>query len=141
MKKLTPVGCLPLPQGYIHVYGNHYHFQISFSLKPLGQSKPNFMWSLLWKGEKVYIKGPGHMTKMAATPIYDKNLQKSFSRTFRCSPMIMKLGMKHYELKLYTVYINDDQVDLDLFYNNFKCCETCFFCTHSRLRYQVSIYR
>ena len=29
-------------------------------------------------GKKVYINGPGHMTKMAATPIYDKNLQKSF---------------------------------------------------------------
>ena len=24
------------------------------------------------------------------------------------SPMIMKLGMEHYVLKLYTVYINDD---------------------------------
>ena len=54
--------------------------------------------------------------------------------------MIMKLGMKHYELKLYTVYINDDRVDLDLFYSNFLCCET-YFCTHSRLRYQVSVYR
>ena len=54
--------------------------------------------------------------------------------------MIMKLGMKHYELKPYKVYINDDQVDLDLFYSNFKCCEICF-CTHSRLRYQVSVYR
>ena len=27
-------------------------------------------------GTKVYINGPGHMTKMAATPIYGKNLQK-----------------------------------------------------------------
>ena len=27
-----------------------------------------------WEGgTKVYIKGPGHMTKMAATPIYGKN--------------------------------------------------------------------
>ena len=25
-------------------------------------------------GTKVYINGPGHMTKMAATPIYGKNL-------------------------------------------------------------------
>ena len=31
-----------------------------------------------WEGgKKVYIIGPGHMTKMAAMPIYDKNLQKS----------------------------------------------------------------
>ena len=53
-------------------------------------------------GKKVYINCPGHMTKMAAMHIYGKNLQKS-------SPtMIMKLGMEHYVLKLYRVYINDD---------------------------------
>ena len=35
----------------------------------LSQSKPP------WEGgTKVYINGPGHMTKMAATPIYGKNL-------------------------------------------------------------------
>ena len=28
-----------------------------------------------WEGgTKVYVNGPGHMTKMAAMPIYDKNL-------------------------------------------------------------------
>ena len=28
-----------------------------------------------WQGgKKVYINGPGHMTKMAAMPIYSKNL-------------------------------------------------------------------
>ena len=30
-------------------------------------------------GTKVYINGSGHMTKMAATPIYGKTLQKSSS--------------------------------------------------------------
>ena len=40
-------------------------------------------------GKKVYIYGTGHMTKMAAMPIYGKNL--------------VALG-----LKLYKVYINDD---------------------------------
>ena len=31
-----------------------------------------------WQGgKKVYINGPGHMTKMAAMPIYGKNLKKS----------------------------------------------------------------
>ena len=30
-------------------------FQASDPLKPLGQSKPNFMWSLLWKGERKFI--------------------------------------------------------------------------------------
>ena len=32
-----------------------HHFQRSSSLKPLGQSKPNFMWSLLGKGERKFI--------------------------------------------------------------------------------------
>ena len=30
-------------------------------------------------GSKVYSNGPGHMTKMAAMPIYGKNLKKSGS--------------------------------------------------------------
>ena len=46
------------------------------------------------------------MTKMAAMPIYVKNLKKIFSRTR--SPMILKLGMWHRGLKLYKVYINGD---------------------------------
>ena len=53
-------------------------------------------------GKKVYINGTGHMTKMAAMLIYGKNLQKSNS------PMIMKLGVEQYVLKLYKVYINED---------------------------------
>ena len=40
--------------------------------------------------------------------------------------MIMKLGMEQYELKFNKVYINDDP-ELTL--------------THSRPRYQVSVYR
>ena len=28
-------------------------------------------------GKKVYIFGPGHMTKMAIMPVYGKNLKKS----------------------------------------------------------------
>ena len=31
------------------------HFQTSSPLKPLGQSKPNFMWSLLGKGERKFV--------------------------------------------------------------------------------------
>ena len=42
-------------------------------------------------GTKVYINGPGHMTKMAATPIYGKNPSKIFSRTG--GPIFTKLGM------------------------------------------------
>ena len=27
------------------------------------------------KGERVYINGPGHMSKMTATPVYGKKLK------------------------------------------------------------------
>ena len=53
------------------------------------------------RGSKVCINGAGHMTKMAAMPIYGKDLQSS-------SPEPLKLGMQHQGLKLYKVYINDD---------------------------------
>ena len=43
-------GCLTLPQGYIHVYDQN--IQTSSSLKPLCQSKPNFMWSILTVGNQ-----------------------------------------------------------------------------------------
>ena len=39
----------PAPGLYIHVY--YHNIQISSSLKPFGQSKPNVMWSILRKGE------------------------------------------------------------------------------------------
>ena len=43
------------------------------------------------KSAKIYTKYFGHMTKMAATPIYGKNLLKIFSRTRR--PVTLRLGM------------------------------------------------
>ena len=49
--------------------------QTSFPLTPLGQLKPNFMWSFLGKMEHKFCKNHlSHMTKMAAMPIYSKNL-------------------------------------------------------------------
>ena len=56
-KQLTPA------RGYINVYDHN--VQKSSSLKPLGQSKPNFK-----KRERrfIYKKGLGHMAKIAATP-------------------------------------------------------------------------
>ena len=40
--------------------------------------KAKFHVESYWEGGmKVYVNGPGHMTKMAAMPIYDKNLKKS----------------------------------------------------------------
>ena len=63
------------------------------------------MWILLEKRDKVYINGPGHMTNIAAMPIYGKTFI-IYSRT--TSPLILKLGMLHLEFKLYKFYINDD---------------------------------
>ena len=60
-------------------------------------------------GTKVYSNSPGHMTKMAAMPIYGKNLKKIFfSGTKR--PMTLKLGAQHWVLEYYQVCSNDDPV-------------------------------
>ena len=83
--------------------------------------------------------GPGHMTKMATTPIYGKKPSKIFYRTN--SPMIMKLGMEHYILKLYKVYINDDRELTLTYFTTMSHLAKLVFCTYSRPRYQVSVYR
>ena len=56
----------------------------------------------------MYINNLGHMTKMAAMPIYGKNPSKIFSKTNR--QISMKLGVKHRWLKYCNVYINHDPV-------------------------------
>ena len=48
----------------------------------------------------IYTNELGHMTNMAAMPIYGKNLKKIFfSRTNR--PMTLKLGMLHCPCEYY----------------------------------------
>ena len=57
----------------------------------------------------MYINNLGHMTKMAAMPIYGKNPSKIFfSETNRL--ISRKLGVKHQWLKYSNVYINHDPV-------------------------------
>ena len=57
----------------------------------------------------MYINNFGHMTKMAAMPIYGKNPSKIlFSETNRL--ISRKLGVKHRLLKYFNVYINHDPV-------------------------------
>ena len=46
----------------------------------------------------MYIRNPGHMTKMAAMPIYGKNPSKIFFSRID-GPISTKLGMKHQCLK------------------------------------------
>ena len=55
----------------------------------------------------MYLRNPGHMTKMAAMPIYGKNLSKIFFSRIG-GPISTKLGMKHQWLKDYNVNINHD---------------------------------
>ena len=64
-----------------------------FSSETTGPIKFKLHMETLWDaGTKVCSNGSGHMTKMAATPIYGKNpLKIFFSRTRR--PMTLGLGM------------------------------------------------
>ena len=55
-------------------------FSNVFSSETAWPIKAKFYVEPPWEGgTKVCINGPGHMTKMAATPIYVKNLKKSSS--------------------------------------------------------------
>ena len=64
-----------------------------FSSETAWPIKAKFYVEPPWEGgTKVYIKGPGHMTKMDAMPIYGKNPSKIFfSRTGGL--IFTKLGM------------------------------------------------
>ena len=55
----------------------------------------------------MFINNPGHMTKMAAMPIYGKNLLKFFF-SGTTGPISSKLGMSHQGKEFYNVLINDD---------------------------------
>ena len=57
-------------------------------------------------GTKVCSRHAGHMTKMAATPIYGKNPSKTFSGTG--GPISTKLIMQHRGLQPIIVCSNDD---------------------------------
>ena len=60
-----------------------------------------------WEGgNKVHLNGLGHMTKMAAMSIYGKNLKDLLPQNYSTRTINMKLGMEHYVLRLYKVYIN-----------------------------------
>ena len=62
---------------YLTFHKGHFIFKLKFcfSQKLLGYLKPNIMWKLLRVvKEKIYTTDVGHMTKMAATPIYSKHI-------------------------------------------------------------------
>ena len=53
----------------------------------------------------MFINNPGHMTKMAAMPIYGKNPSKIFFSGIT-GPISTKLSMKHLGLEYCNVFIN-----------------------------------
>ena len=62
---------------YVYVLST---FSNIFSSETTGPIEAKFHMESPWDGGmKVYSNGPGHMTKMAAMPIYGKNLKKSSS--------------------------------------------------------------
>ena len=76
-------------------------------------------------GTKICSNGPGHMTKLAATPIYGNNpLKIVFSRTRR--PMTLGLGMYHWGCGAYDVCSNDDpRLTLTYFTSKVKFASQC----------------
>ena len=93
--------CLPLPRGYIHAWG-HY-FQAS-SFKRLGKSVKFCAEPPFGKGYKnLYKHDLGHITELAAMPIYSKTVKSEFFRTRRW--MISKLGMGHRGFNVYKIII------------------------------------
>ena len=79
-----------------------------FFSETAGPIKAKFYVEPPWVGGTIFCsRHLGHMTKMAATPIYGKNPSKIFfSRTGR--PIFTKLGMQHWGLQPIIVCSNDD---------------------------------
>ena len=76
--KFCPGGCLLLPRGYmgVHVYFHDIRFNTDGNIP----SKTYYVASLGNGKEKLYINGPGHLTKTAAMTIEKKTLKILFSR-------------------------------------------------------------
>ena len=88
--------------------------------KPLGRLKPGFMWSLLGTGEmKVYSNGPGHMTKVAAMPMYDKSLKNLLLRNHKVDDLKTLYAALGAQV-LPNLFKRWHWVDLDLFYDKVK---------------------
>ena len=88
--KLTWAEGSPVSLYYTHGSGvrpsvvvRPFTFSNVFSSETALPIKAKFYLEPPWEGgTKVYINGPGHMTKMAAMPIYSKNPSKILSRTW-----------------------------------------------------------
>ena len=73
-----------------------------FSSETAWPIKAKFYVEPPWEGgTKVCINGPGHMTKMAAMPIYGKNLKKSSETIEACD---LKVGRYRQLIDFFKVY-------------------------------------
>ena len=100
-------------------------FKTSSHLKPLGQLKPIFIWTPWDGGTKLCSNGPGHMTKMAAIPIYGKNLKNLLlwnQKAYDLETLYVALGAR----VLPSLFKWWPWVDLDLFYGKVEFGPICF---------------
>ena len=75
-----PYSGVNCPHRYRRCCGRHQQCLNIFSSETALPIKAKFYVEPPWEGgTKVCINGPGHMTKMAAMPLYGKNLKKSSS--------------------------------------------------------------
>ena len=80
-------------------------FSNFFSLETAMPIEVKFHVEPLWDGSmKVCSNGPGHMTSMAAMPIYGKKKLLLWNQQL----MTLKVGMQHRVLKYYQICSNDD---------------------------------
>ena len=89
----------------------HSFFNISnfFSSETTGPIETKFHVAPPWDGgTKVCSNGSGHMTKMAATLIYGKNLKKKIFLSGNKKPMTLKVSMQHRLLEYFQMCSNDD---------------------------------
>ena len=66
------------------MYGQHFQ---TFPLKPLGRLKPFHVETPWDERMKVCSNGPGHMTKMAAMPIYSKTFKNLLLRNQKANDL------------------------------------------------------
>ena len=104
-----------------------HHFQRSSSPKPLGQSKPNFIWSLRGSGKRKFVWGIWvTWPSWPPCPYMEKNLQKSSSPEPKGQwpwALVFLLGCwAHQNLFKWWPW-----VDLDLFYDKVKFGPLCFY--------------
>ena len=79
-----------------------------FSSETTGPIGAKFHMTSPWDGgKKICSNSPGHMTKMAAMPIYGKNLKKSSSPEPK-GWWPWNFGMQHRVLEYYQICSNDD---------------------------------